>query len=91
MLVHDDNHPYSLWKLACVKELLTSSDGVVQGALLLVSTTWSILRRPMQAIYPLEIHASDPDYLITKNNSNVDNSTGPSRPLRIAAKNAQQR
>ena len=61
VVVHDDNHPRLMWKLGKVEGLLEGHDGVVRGALVRVrSRTGSIvLKRPVQLLYPLEIHSCE--------------------------------
>ena len=56
--MHDDSHPRGFWKIARIKSLIVGKDGRVRGAVLRVASTGrreSILQRPLQRIYPLEI------------------------------------
>ena len=57
VLVNDQDHSRTLWKLAMVKELLKYSDGQIRGALVQIGITRSTLRQPLQALYPLENRA----------------------------------
>ena len=61
VLVHDQNHPRTFWRLAKVEKLIESSDNKVRGARVRVgskSVRSSILRRPVQLLYPLEVQCS---------------------------------
>lgn len=57
-MVHDDK-PRGFWKIACVQDLITGRDGQVRGAMIKTGTG-SIMRRPLQKLYPLEIKNHDP-------------------------------
>ena len=56
VLVHDENHPRTMWRLGRVKEVITSSDGNVRGASIEVKTNNKLytIRRPISHLYPLE-------------------------------------
>ena len=60
VLIHDEHHPRTMWRLARVCEVITSSDGEIRGASLVVSTNGklSTLRRPLSCLYPLEAEPS---------------------------------
>ena len=61
-VVHDEDLPRGLWKLARVEGLVTGTDGLVRGATIRVKSRGnksSTLRRPLQCLYPLEIHGGD--------------------------------
>ena len=62
VLVHDETHPKSYWKMGKVKRLLMSKDGQSRGAEARVQGRgWSeggLLRRPLQLFYPLEVSCS---------------------------------
>ena len=58
VVVHDDSLPRGFWKLGLVKELFKGPDGVARAALVRLTTKdgkQSLLRRPIQRLYPLEI------------------------------------
>ena len=58
VLVHNKHQPRGFWKLARVKETIVGKDGRVRGAVLKLSTKngqTTLLRRPLQLLYPLEI------------------------------------
>jgi len=62
VVVHDDDLPRGLWKLARAESLVTGADGLVRGAIIRVKSRGnksSTLRRPLQCLYPLEIHGGD--------------------------------
>ena len=56
VLVHDENHPRTMWRLGRVNEVITSSDGNVQGASIEVKTNNKLytIRQPISHLYPLE-------------------------------------
>ena len=59
VLLHDADLPRGCWKLAKVQGLITGRDGKVRGASLKVASrsgTPTMLNRPLQLLYPLEIH-----------------------------------
>ena len=58
VVVHDENLPRGLWKLGRVEEVIAGRDGSVRGAAVrLVSRNrqQTLIRRPIQLLYPLEI------------------------------------
>ena len=62
VIIHDDAHPRGLWKLGKVEKLITGSDGHTRGAVVKVLSTGrhsSVLKRPVQRLYPLEVQAAD--------------------------------
>ena len=68
VLLEDQDKPRGFWKLARVEKLLVGKDNKVRGAQVRVSAPKPCtLRRPVQALYPLEVHypveeiADDPE------------------------------
>ena len=62
VVVHDEDLPRGFWKLARVESLVTGADRLVRGATIKVKTEGrrsSVLRRPIQRLYPLEIRGGD--------------------------------
>jgi hypothetical protein len=60
VIIHDDAHPRGLWKLGKVENLITGVDGHVRGAAVRVLSSGqntTILKRPVQRLYPLEVQA----------------------------------
>ena len=57
VLVHNENHPHTLWKLGRVTSVIADDGGQIQGAVLEVTTNGrlSTLRRPISCLYPLEV------------------------------------
>ena len=57
VVIHDEDHPRSFWRLGRIKELVVGQDGIARGAILQVAGKgcYSTLRRPLQRLYPLEI------------------------------------
>jgi hypothetical protein len=69
VLLHDDG-PRGFWKLAKIEELITGKDKRVRGAVIRVPAKdgkITVLQRPLQLLYPLEI--------TQRMNSTVDTST----------------
>ena len=67
--IHDDA-PRGLWRLDLIEEKIRRRDGYVRGALVRVksdSGPSAFLRRPIQRLFPLEIHVET-----TRNLSDVD-------------------
>ena len=105
VVVHDDGQPRGFWRLGRVEELLIGRDGRVRGAVLRVATKGrcSILRRPLQLLYPLEIETpGNPSKEVTMaaqdtptSNEVEDSEITVSqecgrRPMREAAKRANE-
>ena len=107
---HDDALPRGLWKLGQIQEVLIGRDRQPQAALVRVASRdrqHDLLRRPLQLLYPLEIHevempetdsehdpASTPD---AQNSPPVEGHECPNlketegRPMHAAAKRANER
>ena len=61
VVVQDPDLPRGFWKIARVTKLLTGNDGHHRGAVLKVAARGeqaTTLRRPLQLLYPLEIHCN---------------------------------
>ena len=61
VIVKDEHLPRGHWKLGVVQEVLTGRDGLTIAAVIKVAASdqrYSILRRPIQLLYPLEIHSN---------------------------------
>ena len=62
VLVHDEGHPRSHWELGKVERILTRKDGQNRGTEVRVqakkSKRTSLLRRPLQLLYPLEVRCA---------------------------------
>ena len=58
VLVHDESHPRTFWKLGKVQHLIEGRDGCVRAAVVRVSSgsRETTLKRPVQLLYPLEIN-----------------------------------
>ena len=57
VLVHDENHPRTLWKLGGVTSVITGDNGQIQGAVLEDTTNGRPLTlcRSISCLYPLEV------------------------------------
>ncbi len=91
VLVHDENHPRSFWRIGRIRDLVTSKegDGNSRGAVVQVISKkgrTTTLRRPLQLFYPLEINCKCvEEQEESEVESNVQESTQAERPRRRAA------
>ena len=53
VIIHDEKLPRQLWRLGRIVKILHSNDGRVRGAEVKVGKTKSIIRRPVNKLYPL--------------------------------------
>ena len=63
VIVHDEALPRGLWKLGQIQEVFIGRDGLPRSALVRVATRdrqHTLLKRPLQLLYPLEIHEPEP-------------------------------
>ena len=82
VVVHDDSLPRSFWRLGLIEELFKGPNGVVRGALVRLAPKdgrQSLLRRPIQRLYPLEISQA-----AREKNLTGDEATEPSREPHVA-------
>ena len=72
VIVKDEHLPRGLWKLGIVQEVLKGRDGLTRAAVVKIASRdrqHTILKRPIQLLYPLEIHCE------------TTTTTPPRRPL----------
>lgn len=87
--VFDETHPRGLWRLGKVESVLRSSDGGVRGALIRTqnkSGSSSILRRPIQHLYPLDVRLPTPEPISATTSNGIgerSKSTQDSRESRL--------
>ena len=55
VIVYDEKLPRHLWRLARIMELVKGNDGVVRGAKVKLGKTGTIIGRPLNKLFPLEI------------------------------------
>ena len=70
VLIEDRDQPRGFWRLARVEKLLAGHDDPVRGAEVRVSTPTgrlTMLRRPVQALYPLELNYPPSQNIHTRN------------------------
>ena len=82
VLVHDDNSPRGFWKIALVRSLIVGRAGRVRGAVLKVGSAdsrESLLQRPLQRLYPLEIGSAPNNSEV----SNPDSGEPPQEPEQL--------
>ena len=57
--VYNEGHPRDLWRTGKIESLVSGADSVVRGVLVKVMLKKGhpkLLHRPLQHIYPLEVH-----------------------------------
>ena len=91
VLIHSSEQPRTFWRLGRVKELLVGKDGEVRGAVLRVSggRKPTVLQRPIQLLYPLEIppsHPKRPEHTVETNAESQTVSRGPIEEPRLLDK-----
>ena len=62
VIVHEEGLRRSFWKLGCIYELIVGRDGETRGATVKIagkSCCFTYLNRPLQLLYPLEVHSTD--------------------------------
>ena len=107
VIVHDESIPRGFWKLEQVQEVHSGPDGLPRSALVRVVTRdrqHTLLKRPLQLLYPLEIDRAEPpavpskdvsghDVAVTRvdQNQNIDVPVPKRYPVRAAAEKANQR
>ena len=56
VIIHDESLPRGFWKLARVEKVVCGRDVRIRAATVRLSSGQGILHRPVQLIYPLEVH-----------------------------------
>ncbi|XP_028411126.1 uncharacterized protein LOC114533730 [Dendronephthya gigantea] len=91
VLVHDENHPRSFWRIGRIKELVNSAEGDRKSrgaAVRVMSKKGSVttLRRPLQLLYPMEINCKlARDVIQSGQEDRAQEPTETARPRRKAA------
>ena len=94
VIIHDENLPRAFWKLGRVESIMTGRDGEIRAATVRLSSGSGTLHRPVQLLYPLEIHDDQANQLsprseasrdIVVNNPSETDSAPPQRVKRMAA------
>ena len=99
VVIYDQGLPRGFWKLCCVEELITGSDGQCRGAFVRVKSgrsSMSLLKFPVQHLYPLEVQCvaspqegeSSSSPALDEQPVHIDTLTS-SRPKRVASQIAQ--
>ena len=105
VIVQDENNPKrNTWKIAIVEQLVKGKDGETRGAKVRKASRKGkpeILNRPLQKLYPLEIHCSDvceegkdreksqKEMVRVNEVKNENENTGRARLRRAAAQDAR--
>lgn len=99
VIVHDDQLPRGLWKLGRIQEVMKGRDGIIRGAVVKFvcrGRQHLHLRRPIQLLYPLEVHAQQSDStpesqgLPDEVMAEVSDVTERVRPKRAASRKAEE-
>lgn len=102
VIVKDDHLPRGHWKLGIVQELMKGQDGLTRAATVKIAACGrqhSILRRPIQLLYPLEIHCESTELASSESPTNTENpeslpeqvdANKQTRPKRAAANKADE-
>ena len=104
VIVRDEQLPRGLWKLGIVQEVLKGRDGLVRAAIIKISSPnrpCSILKQPVQFLYPLEISSASVSPVATQDSDHIKSSsaekkedsadtTNQVRPRRAAAREADK-
>ena len=99
MIVKDDRLPHGLWKLGIVQEIMKGRDGQTRAAVVKIASCdqqHSILKRPIQLLYPLEIQCEStekdlpPGTECSKSLPQPPDTTEHARPKRVATKKADE-
>ena len=99
VILHDQGTSQrALWKLARITDLIKGRDGKVRGARVLVAGKKTLIERPLQELFPLEVYASNAES-INQINSTEDELCGVNngvsatrtRPHRTAAVVAEEK
>ena len=101
VVVYTEDQPRSCWSLGRIERLITGADGQTRAATVRVSRKGrvSVLDRPIQHLYPLEVVTSSDPAPEKENEDNVSDEepasetlvTGRPRPRRFAAEQARDR
>ena len=101
MIVKDEHLPRGLWKLGIVQEIMKGRDGLTRAAVVKVASRdrqHSILKRPIQLLYPLEIRCESTETIPSEAPLDpkpceplpADDVTEQVRPKRAASKKADE-
>ena len=74
VVVHDENLPRGFWKLGRVEEVIAGRDGRVRGAAVRLASRkrqQTLIHRPIQLLYPLEIRDVQRDSCIGPSNGSM--------------------
>eukprot|EP00731_Ephydatia_muelleri_P013896 Em0007g1206a len=98
VLVHDQDLPRTLWRLAVVERLIEGTDGEIRAAEIRVKSgkqASSLFRRSVQHLYPLELNQAQdvlpPSIAVTVEQEATLPPPPEPRPRRTAAQRAGQR
>ena len=58
VIVHEKYHPRTSWKMGVIEDVIKGSDGHTRGALVIISKSNSLIKRPVNLLYPIEYKES---------------------------------
>ena len=97
VLIYDPNQSRNMWRMGKVETLIQGADGAVRGASLRVlsGSKSTLLRRPVQHLYPLETSSPAPPVqqstAVSDQETESSSAEVASRPKRAAAQLARHR
>ena len=99
VILHDQGTSQkAFWKLARITDLIKGKDGKVRGARVLVAEKKTLIERPLQELFPLEVHVSNaestnPNSITEDEPCGVNDgvSATQTRPRRTAAVFAEEK
>ena len=101
VIVHDEALPRGLWKLGRIQEVFIGRDGLPRSALVRVATRdrqHTLLKRPLQLLYPLEIREPEPPKapsenvpIVSQDEQTSDTPMPERHPVRAAAEQANEK
>ena len=82
VLVHDEAHPRTYWRLGKVEKLIKGCDEQIRAAVVRVASRsgTTTLKRPVQLLYPLETNHADHSLLYPLETNHADHEETESEP-----------
>ena len=54
VIVHEKSQPRAIWRMGKIEEVIKGIDGHIRGAVVRISKTNSLIKRPINLLYPIE-------------------------------------
>ena len=58
IIVHEKFQPRTLWKMGIIEDVIKGSDGYTRGTVVIISKSNSLIKRPVNLLYPIEYKES---------------------------------